>query len=258
MFAAVQRDHLAGHRAGGQDIADAGRDLFRGGAMLQRGRVPLHAEMVLVLPLALQRRSRSDGVDPDARRQRQRQCLGQCPQPRLRQRIGNKIGGEVPHSLVQQIDNDAFRLVRQGARHALRQQERGAQIGLHMDVPAFARRRVPDIVFEARGIVHQAAHRPQRLGRAADQACGFVFAPKVGRQGRGAPSHAANLRRQFLRRLARPAIVDRQIEALFRQVQRDGATDTMRRARDQGRARDGTCRGRATAQDAASPSREFA
>ena len=75
-------------------------------------------------------------VDPDARRQRQRQRAGQRPQPGLGDGVGHEVRRQRPDALVQQVDHVAIRPVRQGAGEGLGEHERGAQVGLHVPVPA--------------------------------------------------------------------------------------------------------------------------
>ena len=74
----------------------------------ERGRGGLAGELRRRLPRAGQRRAGADGVDPDARRQRQRHGLGQRPERRLRHGVGDEVRRQRPDTLVEHVDHYAL------------------------------------------------------------------------------------------------------------------------------------------------------
>ena len=74
-----------------------------------------------------QRRAGTDGVDPDARRQRHRQRLRQRPQPRLADGVRGEVRRQVPHPLVEQVDHAAACVRRQLAGRSAWVSTKGAR-----------------------------------------------------------------------------------------------------------------------------------
>ncbi len=82
-------------------------DLLRAGAALQRHARALARELLRALTRARQSRPGSDRVDADARRQRQGHRLRQGPKPGLSERVGDEMRRQVPHPLVEHVDDRA-------------------------------------------------------------------------------------------------------------------------------------------------------
>src|SRR3546814_17168289 len=103
VLAAIQCDHLAGHRPRIEQEADRGADFVRVGAAVQQRGLALAREMRVGLAAALHRRAGADPVDPDTRRQRLRHRLGHGPPAGLRYGVGNEIRGQATHPRVQHV-----------------------------------------------------------------------------------------------------------------------------------------------------------
>src|SRR5262245_44002638 len=103
MLAAVQRDHLSGHRRGVKDEADGSSDLLRGGAAPEDGGFALRLELRLGLVRVSQHRPRPDGIDAHARSQRLRQGTCGAPQGLLGGCVGEVSRGWLPYALVDDI-----------------------------------------------------------------------------------------------------------------------------------------------------------
>ena len=121
-------------------------DFRHADAALERHGAALALELLLGLPRARQNRAGTDRIHADARRKGERHGLRQSPQTDLAHGIGHEVGRQIPHPLVRQIDDASLRAVWQRIGEALHQDEGRAQIGLHVDVPGFAR--------DAMGLVH--------------------------------------------------------------------------------------------------------
>ena len=180
MLSAVERDHLAGHRRRSENEFDGRGHLAGSAAAPERHHSGLALELFRALPRARQRRSRADPVDPDARGERERHGLRESPQTRLGQGVGDEVLGQVPHPLVEYVDDIAGPVRRQRGRHCLHQHEGRAQIGLHVPVPALPAGGGEAVMLENRGVVDQDADRPQRRPRALDQRPRLRFVPEIG------------------------------------------------------------------------------
>ena len=185
------------------------------------------------LPRARQGRSGADPVDPDAGSERKRHGPGQRPQPGLGQGVGNEMRGQVPHPLVEDVDDVAGPVGRQCRGHRLHQNEGSAQVGLDMAVPAFPARRCDAVMLEYRGVVDQNRHRSQRGLRAGDENRGFRLVRQVGGERHRPPAGPLDRRRGAGRVLGRDAVVDRYRMPAPRQRLRDRPADPPRRSGDQ-------------------------
>src|SRR5689334_6231945 len=101
VLSAVERDHLPRHGRQGEDGEHGPADLIRCGAMAERNGGALPGELLRRLPRAWQGGAGPDAVDPDARGQRERHLLRQRPEPGLGHRVGDEVGRDRPHALVE-------------------------------------------------------------------------------------------------------------------------------------------------------------
>ena len=202
----------------------------------------LPAELLVALARAGQGRAGSDAVDADARRQRQRHGLGQRPQPGLAQRVGDEMRREVPHPLVEDVDDRAVAVRRKPAREFLHQHEGRAQIGLDDGGPSS--RASPSSASSRSNTEALLTRQPS--GPSARDRRAAPAPPSPPRRARSAASATArpppcsDLADQRLGRLARAMVMHRHRPAVGRERQRDGAADALRAAGDERGARDGT------------------
>ena len=182
MLAAIERDHLAGHRRRFQDEAHRRRDLARGwcraatASLRQRSRncargsgAGSAASGRARSPLTRMRGASASAI-----------VWVRVHSPRLADRVGHEIRRQIPHPLIEQVDHDAAGIGGQQRREILDQHERRPQIDRQMRVPALARRGRDRIVLENRGVVDQHADRPERRRRVRQQA----LRPRLRRQDR--------------------------------------------------------------------------
>ena len=83
----------------------------------------------------VERRTRSDGVDADARGERLRHGAGRGEEGRLRQRVGEELGRELQDPLIDDVDDRAGAFVRQEPCEVAGQEGGCAQVDGEMPVP---------------------------------------------------------------------------------------------------------------------------
>jgi hypothetical protein len=87
---------------------------------------------------------------------------------------------QVQHALVEQIDDHAILSGRQLLGEILRQLEGRPQIGLHMVVPALARRGQGFVALEDRGVVDQDCQRATQVCRCTgNKSCDGCFVQQI-------------------------------------------------------------------------------
>ena len=87
---------------------------------------------------AAQGRAGADAVDADVWREGLGKGLGGAPEGGLGERIGEELRVQLPHALVDHIDDVAFGACWQRICETLGKQNRRAQVHLHMGVPIVA------------------------------------------------------------------------------------------------------------------------
>ena len=138
------------------------------------------------------------------------------------------------HPLVDDVDDCARCVVRQGLRELLRQHERRAQVHVHVQIPGLSRGRCPVVVLEHRSAVDQHAKRPEFSDRARDQSGDLLLAGEIGAQKCRTTSHGANGARDVAGiRLGR-VVMQRHVIACLRQIERDGAAQPLCGAGNEG------------------------
>ena len=145
--------------------------------------------------------------------------------------------GEPRHALIEQVDDRAFGRLGELAREGLAQHERSAQVRLHMEVPGRARGILHLVALEAGGVVDEEAERAERLARPWHQRPHLALVREIGAKGDGAPARCRDLGHHFGSRIGAPAVMDRDREALAREVEGERAADAPRGTRHQGRLR---------------------
>ena len=230
MLAAIEHDHLPGHRGRRQDEVYRTADLFGRSAAPQGQRGAQATEARRRLMDAWQGGTRTDRIDANRRRERRRQRFGQYPQRGLAERIREEMGAQVPHALVDDVDDVALYPLLQLSGEVLDQHERGAQIALQVQVPRCPGGIERAIALECRGVVDQAAERPQRFSSRGHEPFDLVLAGQIGAERSCAAAFGTDLCDQLVRGRFRVTKVDADRPPAAGKIERDAAPDALGRA----------------------------
>ena len=126
---------------------------------------------------------------------------------------------------------------RQCRREPLHQHERRAQIDRHVAIPARPVRALQVVIIEGRGVVDEAAERPEGVRRARHQGLHLGLLGEIGPERHGAAAGALDAGDDVPRGLSRLAMMHRDRPAVVGQRLGDGAADSRRGAGDQSRPR---------------------
>jgi hypothetical protein len=116
---------------------------------------------------------------------------------------------------------------RQSGCKILDQDKRGAQINRDMRIPALARRRLDRIVSEYRGVVDQAADRPELALGARQQRRNGTLIGEIGGERDRRAAFAADQLGQILSGVARAVIMNRDSETILGERKRERTADPL-------------------------------
>ena len=236
MLAAIEDDHLTGHRIEPENGDHPIGNAFGIGAAAERqfgeaARMRLGRDM--------RRRhgwAGADGVDPDARRQRLRQGARHGPQHGLAEGVAEIGRRQVEHPLVDDVDDIAPGSGRQLRREIAREECR--RFGMHgeMRVPQRLVEIGDGIALEQRGIVDQQGERAERRCGIGDEAGALGPIGEVGADGGGPATGSTDAGCHRFGLVGRGAVMDEHGPAIAGQPARDGRADAVGGAGDKGDA----------------------
>lgn len=135
MLAAIESNHLSSQRRSCENKSYCRRYLFRRSASAEDRRSALALEIVIGLMDASQNRTRTDGIDAYAWCQRLGESSRRRPKPRLGDRVGEEIRGQVPNPLIDDVDDVALATRWQTYGHCLSEEHGCLEIDAEMQIP---------------------------------------------------------------------------------------------------------------------------
>ena len=142
VLAAVERDHLSGHRGAVEQKAHGAAHLLHCGGAAKWSCAALALEVGLTLPQAREHGSGANRIDANARGERLGKSPGCRPQRRFGDGVGEELRGEAPDALIDHIDHASGAVLRQRSCKFLDEENRRAEIDIELGLPASPVKRV--------------------------------------------------------------------------------------------------------------------
>ena len=149
---------------------------------------------------------------------------------RLGDGVGEIVGGEAQHLLVEDIDDVSLPAVGQRPGESLREEDRGPQIDVEMRLPCRAVERGKRVGLKARGVVDEAGRCAEGCGAIRDQLGKRIKSVEIGGKGGGLPAIPFDLGDKTVSLGRRPAIMHADAPTVGGEIERDDPAESSARA----------------------------